>query len=222
KVECGRCALVFEATAPAKVEMPPQTPATPVPRASDPGALERRASADELARALKPRRPGDSLAVAPKRSPIWIVALGGLMLVGVGALVTYARLGGLPAEAQARMEKARDRLLRDDSASLAQATALFTEAARLAPGESAPEAERAFALLLQAATHKDLASRIGALLKENPPEPDRLAQEREQHALAATRRMQEGLAAARAALEDDEQDPVALRATALHAALTDL
>src|SRR5258706_3790713 len=98
KVECGRCALVFEATAPAKIELPAQTPATPVPRVFDPGALERSASADELARALKPRRPGDpEPRAATKKSPIWIVALGGLLLVGVGALVTRARLGGLPA-----------------------------------------------------------------------------------------------------------------------------
>src|SRR5437899_8315416 len=122
KVECGRCALVFEATAPAKIEAPVQTPATPVPRVFDPGALERRASADELARALKPHRPGDPEPRAAKGSPIWIVALGGLLLVGVGALVTQARLGGLSAEAQSRMEKASERLLRDDSASLAQAT----------------------------------------------------------------------------------------------------
>src|SRR5947209_17080037 len=73
KVECGRCALVFDATAPAKSEAVPQTPATPAPRASDPGAIERRAGADELARALKPRRPGDAPPQAARKSPIWIV-----------------------------------------------------------------------------------------------------------------------------------------------------
>jgi tetratricopeptide (TPR) repeat protein len=113
----------------------------------------------------------------------------------------------------ARVEKARATLLRDDAASLEQAAALFTEAARLAPGAAMPEAERAFALLLQAAADKDLADRLEAAGKD-------AAGEREAHARDATRLLQQALAAAKAALDDDPDNPAALRAMALHAALT--
>ena len=112
----------------------------------------------------------------------------------------------MPRRAQERIEKARLLLLRDDRVSLEQATALFTEAARMAPGEAGPEGERAFALLLQAAAQKDLAGRVSK-------------DEGEELTRKATRSMQEGLAAAKAAVEDDREDPFALRAMALHAAL---
>ena len=76
----------------------------------------------------------------------------------------------------------------------------------MAPGEAGPEGERAFALLLQAAAQKDLAGRVSK-------------DEGEELTRKATRSMQEGLAAAKAAVEDDREDPFALRAMALHAAL---
>lgn len=226
KVECGRCHEVFETAAPGHLDPPPpQTPATPAPRAREAGALERSATADELAKALRPRRPPSAELKPPPRrwSPVWIFALGGVVLVAVGFLATRAHLGGLSRESQARVDRARQKLLQDDLASLREATRLFTEAARLSPGEARPEAERAFALMLQAATHQDLARRIEASIKAAPPgdAAAQLLQEKLPHVGSGLRLLQEGLAAAKAALEDDGEDPVALRALALHAALVD-
>jgi hypothetical protein len=206
-VQCGRCLKVFEAEAPSKA--PPsrldtptvQRPVMPVYRPSDPGVLERKATSDELVQALTPPPP------EPPRQPRKGLWLAVVLVAAVGiALLVEMRLGGLPRRALERIEKARELMLRDDRASLEQATALFTEAARIAPGEAGPEGERAFALLLQAAAQKDLAARV-------PKE------ESEEYARKATRSMQEGLAAAKAAVEDDRDDTYALRAMALHAAL---
>jgi hypothetical protein len=147
-----------------------------------------------------------------------VLALGALAFVA-----TRAHLGGVSRASQARIERAQQKLLRDDLASLQESTALFTEAARLSPGEARPEAERAFALLLQAATHQDLARRIQTAIQSPPAgaaAPPQLLQEKMPHVGSELRLVQEGLAAARAALEDDREDPVALRALALHAALT--
>jgi hypothetical protein len=129
-----------------------------------------------------------------------------LLVIVSGALLAEMHFGALPKRAQERIAKARELLLRDDRASLEQATALFTEAARMAPGEAAPEGERAFALLLQAAAQKDLSARTSK-------------GDAEEYARRAMRSMQEGLAAAKAAIEDDREDSYALRAMALHAAL---
>src|SRR5260370_38551592 len=67
QVECGRCAMLFEAkpSAPLRVDPEAKTPLkvaplAAAPRPPDPGVLERKAQADELARALKPRRPEDA------------------------------------------------------------------------------------------------------------------------------------------------------------------
>ena len=205
KVECGRCQSVFETTAPVRVPEravtpAPQRPIEPPRKPVDPGVVERPVSGGELAKALSKPAP------APKRGRWpWIVL--SLAVAVAAGLVLYARFAGLPRRAQERIVKARELLLRDDAKSLEQATALFTEAARIAPGEAAPEGERAFALLLQAAADKDLAGRV-------PKE------EAEPLSRSATRRLQEGLAAAKAALEDDREEPAALRAIALHAALT--
>jgi predicted Zn finger-like uncharacterized protein len=225
QVECGRCLEVFQAGAPPKpapVDPEARTPlqVRPTPPASKPappGAVERKTSGEELAKALKPRRPEDDRAREKElgritlrrgRTALAVGILAGLLALGIAALVMRSRLGGLSPEAAARVERARQRLLRDDSASLEQAGALFTEAARLAPGAAMPEAERAFALLLQAAAHNDLAGRVED------------AQEREAHARNATRLLQDGVAMAKAALDDDAEDPAALRALALHAAIT--
>src|SRR5207244_9233584 len=59
---------------------------------------------------------------------------------------------------------------------------------------------------LQAAAWKDLAARVSK-------------EESEEYGRRATRSLEEGLAAAKAATEDDREDPSALRAMALHAAL---
>ncbi|HEX9577317.1 MAG TPA: hypothetical protein VF993_06160 [Myxococcales bacterium] len=216
-VECGRCLLVFPATAPRReITTPVQTPPAPLRAPPLPAA------ALELTRALRPRRPESQAGVEEGERDLRRVALRRRrLLVGAGVVAVVAiaafaaaqlRRSGLAREAAARMEKARQKLLRDDLRSLEEAGALFTEAARMAPGEAGPEAERAFALLLQAATHKDLADRLGAA---------GLASERDPHIRDGTRLLQEGLAAAKVALEDDPEDPAALRAMALWSALAD-
>lgn len=193
KVECGRCLHVFAAAAPEKTPPPPSTPA---PRPATSGPVE--AIAGELAKA--PQAPHSALPAPPKpaarslKPALW--ASAALLLALAAFTVTRAHLAGVSRATQARMQKARATLLRDDLQSLQEAAALFTDAARRSPGEAQPEAERAFALLLLGGTHLALADH-GEL-----------------------RFLQEGLAAAKAALEDDAGDPVALRALALHAALT--
>jgi predicted Zn finger-like uncharacterized protein len=223
KVECGRCRHVFEISAAQGLKTPPpQHPVTPAPGATVPGALERKAAGDALARALKPRRPGGEPPPPPRRR-VWPWLAGVLALGALAFVSTRAHLGGVSRASQARIERAQQKLLRDDLASLQESTALFTEAARLSPGEARPEAERAFALLLQAATHQDLARRIQTAIQSPPAgaaAPPQLLQEKVPHVGSELRLVQEGLAAARAALEDDREDPVALRALALHAALT--
>jgi predicted Zn finger-like uncharacterized protein len=223
QVQCGRCLHVFEASAPPGLKTPPpQHPVTPAPGAADPGALERKAAADALARALKPRRPGDELAPPQRKLRVWPWLLSAVVITALAFATTRAHLGGVSRESQARIERAHQKLLRDDLASLQESVALFTEAARLSPGEARPEAERAFVLLLEAATHQDLARRIQAAIQSAPAgaAPAQLLQEKVPHVGSELRLVQEGLAAARAALEDDREDAVALRALALHAALT--
>ncbi|HUJ29631.1 MAG TPA: hypothetical protein VLW85_26615 [Myxococcales bacterium] len=219
QVECGRCLLVFEAKPlPKPVTPPPQARVQPLPAAPGPGALERKAQADELAKALRPRRPEDELqsellkVTARRRRRIrWaagVALVAALTLLGLGLRQRFLKL---PPQAQARIDKARELLLKDDPGSLQEATALFSEAARLAPGEAMPEGERGFALLLQAAAQSDLAMRLLAAQKQ---------QEGDELQRAATRLLQHGIAAAKAALEDDPDDEAALRAMALGAALT--
>jgi predicted Zn-dependent protease len=104
------------------------------------------------------------------------------------------------------MRRGNEILLRDDTRSLQEATKLFTDAARAAPGQAVPEAARAFALLLQAKAHKDLAPRL--------PEAQREEQEK-----VAAKLLQQGAAAAREALGEDQEAPAALRASALAEAL---
>ena len=265
RVECGRCLNLFEAAPPARklpVETEARTPVRVAPVAAPrkpeaPGALERQAlSTEELAKALKPRRPHDAEAEHDefirelarvsrgRRTGLW--AAGGvvvLALLALGAWQLKGRLGGLPQAAQAKMAAAREKLLRDDTQSLEQAAALYTDAARLAPGEAAVEAERAFALLLQASTHKDLSDRLEAAARElndrvaklqiDKPEGfekqiadlseqvAKIAAERDPHVHDATRLLQQGVAAAKAALDEDVEDPAALRSMALFCALTD-
>jgi tetratricopeptide (TPR) repeat protein len=150
---------------------------------------------------------------AAKLSRTWRVrALSGVaiaLLLGGGLwLRTRSRLS---PEAAQRVGRARELLLLDDARSLEKATALFTEAARIAAGEPGPEGERAFALLLQAAAWKDLADRL--------QKDAAAAAERERYAVESDRLIESGLAAAKTALEEDGDDPGALRAMALHAAV---
>ena len=134
----------------------------------------------------------------------------GWLLVAAAALVLAAfavlREWGHASSVEEKVRRGRELLLRDDNRSLEEETKLFTDAARAAPGQAVPEAERAFALLLQAAAAKDLARRL------TPPERDK--QERE-----AARLLQQGAAAALQGLSEDQHEEVALRATALAEAL---
>lgn len=221
KVECGRCLQVFEASAPTRAVVDPEART----------ALQMPPAPAELAaKALEPRR---------RRVQVAIAVVSGVALVV--AATQWRRFAGMPREAETRMEKARQKLLRDDLQSLEQAAALFTEAARIASGAAMPEAERAYALLLQAATHKDLADRLDAAGRElndrnaklrldRPPGFEKqaaeltdqiaqTAQEREPHVRSANKLLQDGVAAAKAALEEDGEDPGALRAMALYCAL---
>ena len=148
----------------------------------------------------------------PRPAPPWrlwaIAGTAAALLLGAG-LWLRAR-SRLPPEAALRVDQARELLLLDDARSLEKATALFTEAARIAAGEAGPEGERAFALLLQGAAWKDLADRLQGV--------SAAADERDKYAAESERLLQSGLAAAKAALEEDADDPAALRALALHAA----
>ena len=256
RVECGRCLEVFEAAAARRtsVPTPPQAMTTVLkaPRAEPSASLERKAATAELTRALKPRRPAGAAAqespasasTAARRKPLWL-GLGALALLGLaaaGALEARSRYGTARLVRE-RLETARTALLLDDQASLQQAATLSTEAARLSPGAAQPEAERAFALLLAAAAHKDQADRLetqeralaeaAAQISAGKPagfearlaalaqEGAQVAAEREPQVREATRLLQQGVAAAKAALDDDADDPAALRAMALYCALTD-
>src|SRR5947209_5828969 len=55
RVECGRCQLVFDAQA--AHPTPLQTPRMPTPPPAAPAAVERSLPPEQLAQALKPRRP---------------------------------------------------------------------------------------------------------------------------------------------------------------------
>jgi len=121
-----------------------------------------------------------------------------IALAIAAGVVLYRR--GLPREMEENVRQGREKMLLDDETSLQEATKLFTEAVRVAPGNAVAEAERAFALLLQASAHKDLAMRVPQRDEENR---------------AATRLLQQGAAAARQAIEDGPNAPAALRAIAL-------
>jgi predicted Zn finger-like uncharacterized protein len=246
QVECGRCAQLFQARplAPPAVEAEAKTPVRVAPVAPDPVVLEKKARADELAKALKPQRPEDAQkaleqelarVVARRRRRVrWALAVFGVAAFTLLALGLRTRVTGMPRPALARVEKARELLLRDDDQSLARANALFTEAARLAPGEAQPEGERGFVMLLQAAARKDLEARLGVAQKELAEkaaaasgearekleqEAAQLGLERENYAREQVQLFQHGVAAAKAALEEDGEDEPALRAMALQAAL---
>jgi hypothetical protein len=134
------------------------------------------------------------------RSRVIVAALALAIAAGVAL---YRR--GMPGEVEEKIEQGREKLLLDDAKSLQEATKLFTEAARASPGHAVPEAERAFALLLQAGAHKDMAARLA---------------QHDEEARAASRLLQQGAAAARQAMADDRGAPAALRAIALAEALS--
>jgi FimV-like protein len=133
------------------------------------------------------------------------IVLAVLALAIAAGVALYRR--GLPRDAEEKIRQGRAKLLLDDTRSLQEATILFTEAARAAPGQAVPVAERAFALLLQASAQKDMANRVSV-------------PEREQVSRAASGLLQQGSAAARQAIEDDRDAPAALRAMALAEAIS--
>ena len=267
-VECGRCLLTFQAEvrsakAPAK---PRQSevhtdPARPAARALTPRAVaklaapsasleHRQKSGEDLARLLKPRRPGLGLQLGARivtlerrsKKP-WVIGALALLLIAGGALFAVKHLGGISKAAQAKLLRAHEKLLLDDAQSLEQASAFYTEAARLAPGEAGPEADRAFSLLLQAATQKDLADRMEAHARElihqlarlqlDRPEGwekqaaalsdevAKVAAQRDPRVREAMQLLQVGLAAAKQALEEEPENPSALRAMSFYCALSD-
>ena len=195
-VQCGRCLAVFEAAQ----GTPPPAAADAgerAPRQPDPRAAQLPTSGTEAATQASSRRA---------RRLRWMAVLTAAALLAGAGVAIYGRVAALPREVAAKLAQGRERMLRDDGRSLDEATRLFTEAVRIAPGEATPEGERAFALLLQAAAHKDLAQRV------DPPE-------RDDEARLAARFLQQGTAAAKQAFAESQRDAPALRALALSEAI---
>jgi predicted Zn finger-like uncharacterized protein len=199
-VQCGRCLTVFEVVAPG---------AAPAPEVAAPAA-EAAIDAPEAPPAppplAAPAAPTPASVAPSDRASLarWPILLAILALASIAGIALHRRERVRELDAKVRL--GRDKMFLDDSASLAEATKLFTEAARSAPGRVVPEGERAFSLLLQAAAHKDLHARL--------PAP-----ERDEEGRKAGRLLQQGAAAARQAFADDKEDPVALRAMALAEAI---
>ena len=210
-VQCGRCLAVFEAAGFSKAPppAPPEALAPPGPEPVAPTptpalAVVPEPVAADLPPATEPRQ--QESRAWPPRLLAGVTALVLVLAIAIGISISR-RLSALPSDAAAKVEEGRTKMLRDDARSLDEAVRLFTEAARIAPGEAVPEAERGFALLLQAAAHKDLAERVGS-------------PEREEEAKTASRFVQQGGGAAKQALAENGQEPAALRAVALLEALT--
>jgi predicted Zn finger-like uncharacterized protein len=200
-VQCGRCLSVFET-----VVVPP----TPPPPPAD--AWERAPQRPEPEMAQPPAGSGSAGDPAAggeagrARWLRWTAVLTGAAVLAAAGVAIRGRVAALPREVAAKVEQGRERMLRDDARSLDEAARLFTEAVRIAPGEPTPEAERGFALLLQAAAHKDLSERV-------PPA------ERDEETRLAARFLQQGTAAAKQAFAESERDVPALRALALSEAI---
>ena len=225
RVECGRCDAVFDAQ-PAQVpqaprilhprrtptSVPVQRPVAPVPAAVAPSALERHVSPEAMAE-MGPLRPAVYGPVA-RKNPLTrrgAVAMGVAAAAAAVALVAL----GVPRAFRGRVEanRAMEALLLDDDGSLAEAATLFAEAARLDP---AYEADRATALLLRASAQQDLAERLEPAARVDAT----LAAKREALLREAARLVQDGSAAAQAAVQRRPGEVPALRAMALAAALT--
>ena len=211
KVQCGRCLEVFETVAAPRTHPPPPPDAAQAepalaaaaPPDPVPPLVEVASATPDPVPAGRPSTPRLELWRGPLMQSRVLVAV--IALAIAAGVVLYRR--GLPREVEENVRQGREKLLLDDEKSLQEATKLFTEAVRVAPGNAVAEAERAFALLLQASAHKDLAWRIP------PPE-------RDEETRAATRLLQQGAAAARQAIEDDQNAPAALRAIALAEAVS--
>ena len=198
-VECGRCHAVFEVAAPqpAAASPVPDEPVAPAVVVVEPPLPP---PAQTLSAEPEPSAPRASIAADRASRARWPVLLGILALASVAGIALHRR--ERVREVDEKIRLGRDKMFLDDTRSLEDATKLFTEAARSAPGRALPEAERAFSLLLQAAAHKDLYERV--------PAP-----ERDEEGRTASRLLQQGAAAARQAFADDKDDAAALRAMAL-------
>jgi predicted Zn finger-like uncharacterized protein len=230
-VQCGRCQAVFDVVAEGEEGAEQGQDATPetAPPAAGPPAEPLAQAAVEPAAPIAPEklvqiaseRLGQTapeplatveralagMVLEPERATRarWLLLLGILGAASAVGIVLHQRERA--RELGEKMRVGGEKLLRDDTQSLQDATKLFTEAARATPGRAPVEAERALALLLQAATQKDLAARLPAAERG---EPER----------AAARLLQQGAAAARQAFADDKDDPAALRAMALAEAIS--
>jgi len=204
-VQCGRCLAVFDAVAPARAPVA----AAAAPATSPPGVP---AGAVEVPLPPVPEAvtalPDAVAAAAPMVSRMargrWPLLVGGLVLAAIAGVAVTRR--ERMREIEEKIAQGQEKLLRDDTRSLQEATRLFTEAARAAPGRALPEAQRAFALLLHGSAQKDMAARVSG-------------PQREVEARVATRLLQQGTAAAKQAIADEKDDPVALRAMAMADAL---
>jgi predicted Zn finger-like uncharacterized protein len=225
-VECGRCHAVFDAHSSlvGETRMPGSR------RLATPPFLEKAASSPVSAAVAKPRRANgdessDAGALRPviygpvaKRRPLASGGAVALVAVAVVALASWLVLnhGGLRRSDATKAGQARAALLLDDDASLEHAASLFAEAARVAAGDVALEADRAFALLLRGSAKRDLADRREAAARSDPS----VAAERETNWRDGAQLVQEGAALARTAVDRAGDDAAALRAMALAAALT--
>ena len=257
QVECGRCDYVFEAPVPARPK--PSNPSLKPVRKDDDARAH---TNDNLARILKPRRPGEPSGAAEHHVGGALDGRGGqsqgrrrivLIAAGVAAVVVLGVLfgpalkrklsGGLPADARAKVETARSKLLLDDVASLEHAVKLFREAARLAPGEAQPEADFAYATVLLSETHRDLADRleIAARVRSEQiaklqadhsagwearaaalvDEVARLGDERKPHLVESEKLLGQARSAARAAADEDPDHLAVIRALGLYFAVTE-
>ncbi|HYY51867.1 MAG TPA: tetratricopeptide repeat protein [Myxococcales bacterium] len=200
--ECGRCHAFFEVVAPQAAAAAP-APDPPLASASvavaSPELPLAQAVSPEPAPPPAPSSPADRASRAR-----WPVLLGILALASVAGIALHRR--ERIREVDEKVRQGREKMFLDDTRNLEEATKLFTEAARSAPGRALPEGERAFSLLLQAAAHKDLYERV--------PAP-----ERDEEGRTAARLLQQGAAAARQAFADDKDDVAALRALAFAEAI---
>ncbi|HYZ90528.1 MAG TPA: MJ0042-type zinc finger domain-containing protein [Myxococcales bacterium] len=224
-VECGRCLAVFDVHSsyapdgprsppPRRISTPPppQRPAAVALTAGSASSNGRRLNGDDEVGVLRPAIYGP----VAKHNPLTKGGAIALTVLVLGGLVTLFVLNRprIPREAEAVADDARAALLLDDDGSLDRAAALFADASRLARGAASFDADRALALLLRGSAKRDVAERL-----ETSRDPGAVA-EREAALRDSARLIQEGAAAANAALQRDRTDAAAQRSVALAAALT--
>jgi len=208
-VQCTRCQLVFHA-------FPPQAAGRtlagqPAPAASGAGAAARPAPPQPAARPAGPAKATPQSAPVTRRDPrndtlvnfaaqvrrqsLWkwlgpvlLLAAGG---AGYGAWAWRARQ--VDPAAVAKRDEGLALLVRDDSASLENAAALFAEASRIDPKLLDARADRALARILLAAGLRDDAAALEARFQSLEAERLRLEAERpaawEQRAAEVVERM---------------------------------